>query len=255
MRVRSVSSPAMTTEPIPIRFARQRPEIDPVDRIERLGPDACGDDELLALLIGSGPTARRTARRVLDRFGTIGGVLRAHPVELRLAGLSAPAAARLPATVELSRRVARSTPTEPWVIRTPGDAAEPLVDAMSGLEREELRVLLLDTKNVVIGERTVYRGNLAGSSVRVGEVYRDAVRACAAAVLVVHNHPSGDPAPSGEDLRITSELAEAGRLLDIELLDHLVVGRGRWTSLRALGAVGQGAATMRETVPPPISAR
>jgi DNA repair protein RadC len=91
----------------------------------------------------------------------------------------------------------------------------------------------------VVGQRTVYRGNLAGSSVRVGEVYRDAVRACAAGVIVVHNHPSGDPTPSGEDLRITSELADAGRVLDIELVDHLVIGRGRWLSMRALGAVGQ----------------
>ena len=124
---------------------------------------------------------------------------------------------------------------------------------MGSLEREELRVLLLDTKNVVTAERTVYRGNLAGSSVRVGEVFRDAVRACAAAIIVAHNHPSGDPGPSGEDLRITAELAEAGRLLDIELLDHLVIGRGRWTSLRALGALGQPPATMRDRTPPAIS--
>jgi DNA repair protein RadC len=131
------------------------------------------------------------------------------------------------------------------VVRTPADAAEPMVDAMGSLDREELRVLLLDTKNAVVAQRTVYRGNLAGSSVRVGEVYRDAVRRCAAAVVVAHNHPSGDPSPSGEDLRITAELAEAGRLLDIELLDHLVIGRGRWTSLRALGAIGQEPSTMR----------
>jgi len=97
----------------------------------------------------------------------------------------------------------------------------------------------------VRGSRMVYLGNLAGSAVRVGEVFRDAVRACAASVVVVHNHPSGDPAPSGEDLRITSELADAGRLLDIELLDHVIVGRGRWTSLRALGAVDQSPATTR----------
>lgn len=125
---------------------------------------------------------------------------------------------------------------------------------MGPLEREELRVLLLDTKNVVTAERTVYRGNLAGSSVRVGEVYRDAVRTCAAAIIVAHNHPSGDPAPSGEDLRITGELAEAGRLLDIELLDHLVIGRGRWSSMRALGALGQPP-TIRQRVPAPTSVR
>ncbi|HEX2844130.1 MAG TPA: DNA repair protein RadC, partial [Candidatus Limnocylindria bacterium] len=154
-------------------------------------------------------------------------------------------AARMAATLEIGRRVARSMADGAWLVRTPGDAAEPLVDVMGSLEREELRVLLLDTKNVVVAERTVYRGNLAGSSVRVGEVFRDAVRRCAAAVVVAHNHPSGDPSPSAEDLRITAELVEAGRLLDIELLDHLVIGRGRWTSLRAIGALGQSPATMR----------
>jgi DNA repair protein RadC len=141
--------------------------------------------------------------------------------------------------LEIGRRAARTSSGESWRVTTPSDVGEPLVDGMGSLEREELRVLLLDTKNVVIAERTVYRGNLAGSSVRVGEVFRDAVRRCAAAIVVVHNHPSGDPSPSGEDLRITTELAEAGRLLDIELLDHVIVGRGRWTSLRAIGALAQ----------------
>jgi DNA repair protein RadC len=99
--------------------------------------------------------------------------------------------------------------------------------------------VLLNTKNVVVAMTTLYVGNLAGTSVRVGEVYRDAVRRQAAGIVVVHNHPSGDPSPSGEDLRLTAELAEAGRLLDVELLDHLVIGHGRWMSLRACGALGQ----------------
>lgn len=234
----------MSTQPIPIPLAA-RPRADPADRLERLGPEACGDDELLAVLLGAGPTARRSARRLLDRFGSLAEVIRADPLELRLAGLPAVNATRPAAALEIARRVARAPSGAPWVVRTPGDAAEPLVDAMGSLEREELRVLLLDTKNVVVAERTVYRGNLAGSSVRVGEVYRDAVRRCAAAVVVAHNHPSGDPSPSAEDLRITTELAEAGRLLDIELLDHLVIGRGRWTSLRAVGAFAQPPGTMR----------
>jgi DNA repair protein RadC len=233
----------MTVEqsPIPLPIGRRRahPATSP---IERLGAEACDDEELVAILLGSGAAARRTARRLLDRFGSLGVLVRAHPVELRLAGVAAVTAPRFAAAIEVGRRVARTWPAEPWVIRTPADAAEPLVDLMGSLEREELRVLLLDTKNAVTGNRAVYRGNLAGSSVRVGEVYRDAVRACAAAVIVAHNHPSGDPAPSGEDLRITAELAEAGRLLDIELLDHLVIGRGRWTSLRAAGVLGQSPA-------------
>ena len=121
-------------------------------------------------------------------------------------------------------------------MRSPADVGERLLPAMGHLEREELVVLLLNTKNVVTARRTVYAGNLAGSSVRVGEVFRDAVRRQAAAVVVVHNHPSGDPSPSADDLRITAELAEAGRLLDIELLDHVVIGAEGWVSLRSLGA-------------------
>lgn len=229
--------------PTPLSLAA-RPAAGPA-RLEVLGPEACTDEELLASILGNGSTAGRAARRLLDRMGSLGHVLRAHPAELRDAGLAPGPAGRIAAIAEAARRSAWTTPADPWLVRTPADAAEPLIDAMGTLEREELRVLLLDTKNVVVGRRTVYRGNLAGSSVRVGEVFREAVRACAAAVIVVHNHPSGDPTPSGEDLRITAELAEAGRLLDLELLDHLVIGRGRWTSLRALGALDQSAATMR----------
>jgi len=240
--------------PIPLPTQRRRGRL-PSERLERHGAEASGDEELLALVIGDRVAAPRVARRLLDRFGSLPDIAHALPIELRVAGLSEAAAFRVSACAELGRRVARAWPSDPWLIRTPSDVAEPLVDAMGALEREELRVLLLDTKNVVTAERTVYRGNLAGSSVRVGEVYRDAVRANAAAIIVAHNHPSGDPGPSGEDLRITAELAEAGRLLDIELLDHLVIGRGRWTSLRALGALGQPPATIRERVPPPMSVR
>jgi DNA repair protein RadC len=236
----------MTTRPTPIAIGRsRRPSTSVTERVERLGAPACDDEQLLAILLGDGIGAPRLARRLLDRFGTLGAVVSAHPAELRLAGVASRGAARVVASLELARRAAWHGPDDAWLIRTPSDAAEPMIDAMGSLEREELRVLLLDTKNVVVGRRTVYRGNLAGSSVRVGEVFRDAVRACAAAVIVVHNHPSGDPTPSGEDLRITGELAEAGRLLDIELLDHLVIGRGRWVSLRSLGSLAQSPATSR----------
>lgn len=230
--------PVLATRPTPTAAAASA-------RLEAEGADACSDEDLLAFAVGDGLGGRRLARRLLDRFGSLSGVLRAVPHELRVAGVTHAAALRLAAVAEMGRRAARAWPAEPWTIRSPAEAAEPLVDEMGALEREELRVLMLDTKNVVTARRTVYVGNLAGSSVRVGEVYRDAVRTCAAAVVVVHNHPSGDATPSGEDLRITAELAEAGRLLDIELLDHLVIGRGRWTSLRAVGALGQGAATSR----------
>ncbi|MEO8251195.1 MAG: DNA repair protein RadC [Chloroflexota bacterium] len=202
-------------------------------RLGQLGPGALRDDELLAVLLG-GSGATIAARMLLEPHGLAG---------LAVAGLDElPAigerrAATVVAALELGRRAAAAWPVTGWRIRTPADLAERLMPVMGHLEREELRSVLLNTKNSVTGMMTVYAGNLAGSSVRVGEVFRDAVRRQAAALVVVHNHPSGDPAPSAEDLRITREIAEAGRLLDIELLDHLVIGHGRWVSLRALGAI------------------
>jgi len=106
---------------------------------------------------------------------------------------------------------------------------------MGRLEREELRVVLLNTKNVVLRVATVYQGNVSSSLVRVGELFRDAVRLNAASVILAHNHPSGDPTPSPDDLHLTSEALAAGRLLDIALLDHLVIGHDAFVSLRDRG--------------------
>ena len=202
--------------------------------IGRVGPQACGDVELLAVATG---TRLSQAALVLERIGGLTGVATATTHELVRAGLPPGRAAALAAACETARRGVNALPEGRWVVRTPADLAERLLPGMACLEREELRVATLNTKNVVTALATVYVGNLAGLAVRVGEVFRDAVRRNAAAVLVVHNHPSGDPSPSGEDLRITADLAHAGRLLDIELLDHLVIGRERWVSLRALGAL------------------
>lgn len=192
------------------------------------------DVELLGLVAGSSDDGLHDALR---RMGGLAGLSANQPDAAgRLLGLGALPASRLGLALELARRMAASRAEPGWRIRSPADVGERLQPAMCHLEQEELRVLLLNTKNVVTGMETVYAGNLAGSSVRVGEVFRDAVRRQAAAIVVVHNHPSGDPSPSADDLRITAELAEAGRLLDIELLDHVVVALDGWISLRALGA-------------------
>lgn len=202
-------------------------------RLARLGSAALRDDELLAVLLG-GRDAAITARHLLATDG-LAGLAGTDLADLLPLGRRR--AACLLASIELGRRMAVAWPVSGWRIRSPADLADRLMPAMGHLEREELRAVLVNTKNAVTGMVTVYAGNLAGSSVRIGEVFRDAVRRQAAALVVVHNHPSGDPSPSAEDLRITREMAEAGRLLDIDLLDHLVIGHGRWVSLRALGAL------------------
>jgi DNA repair protein RadC len=212
---------------------RTRPRSSLTASLARAGPAALRDDELLSLLLGS-REAGRAALELVDPDG-LAGLARAELVDLLTIGPRR--AATLLAALELGRRVVAAWPADGWRVRSPADLAERLMPAMAHLQREELRAVLLNTKNAVTGMVTVYAGNLAGSPVRVGEVFRDAVRRQAAALVVAHNHPSGDPAPSAEDLRITRELAEAGRLLDIELIDHLVIGHGRWVSLRALGAL------------------
>ena len=161
---------------------------------------------------------------------------RASDTELAaIPGIGPARAAQLSAAFELGRRLLADWPTGRWTIRAPRDVAERLILQMGRLEREELRVVLLNTKNAVLRVATVYQGNVSSSLVRVGELYRDAVRLNASGVILVHNHPSGDPTPSPDDLHLTAEALAAGRLLDIELLDHLVIGHDAFVSLRERG--------------------
>jgi DNA repair protein RadC len=199
----------------------------------RPGWESASDAELLRLITGGHPEAVLALLDDIGGIAALGGPPRAAPADGP--GLRPAQADRLAWAIELARRMASARTQPGWRIRSPADVGERLRPAMRHLEREELRTLLLNTKNVVTSVQTVYVGNLAGSSVRVGEVFRDAVRCQAAAIVVVHNHPSGDPTPSADDLRITAELAQAGRLLDIELLDHVVIGADGWVSLRSLG--------------------
>lgn len=131
-------------------------------------------------------------------------------------------------------RIAVTAPTG-WTIRSPRDVYDHLGIPMAALEREELQVLLLNTKNRVLRVVTAYAGNVSASLVRVGELYRDAVRDDCAGIVLVHNHPSGDPTPSPDDLHLTAEALAAGRLLDIDLLDHVVIASGGYVSLRDRG--------------------
>lgn len=120
-------------------------------------------------------------------------------------------------------------------IRSPSDVAALLMAEMSHLDHEQLRVISLDTKNRILAMSILYRGSLNSSLVRVGEVFKEAIRLNAAAIVVVHNHPSGAPDPSPDDVLVTRQIVEAGRLLDIEAVDHLVIGKGRFVSMRERG--------------------
>jgi DNA repair protein RadC len=154
-------------------------------------------------------------------------------------GIGPAKGAQIKAAIELGRRLTVVSPEERPTIHNPSDAAELVRFEMSALEQEELRVMLLDTRNRVLDIVEVYRGSLNSSQVRIGELFKNAIRRNAAAIIVVHNHPSGDPTPSPDDVALTRAVVEAGRLLDIEVLDHLVMGQNNWISLkeRRLGFV------------------
>ena len=222
------------------RAIRELPESErPRERLAMRGVGGLSAAELIGLLWGSGSRGRSAvdlAEDSLARHDGLTGLARATDIELEaLPGIGAAKAAQLVAAFELGRRLMADWPAGRWTVRSPRDVADRLLLQMGRLEREELRVVLLNTKNVVLRVATVYQGNVSSSLVRVGELYRDAVRLNATGVILVHNHPSGDPTPSPDDLHLTAEALAAGRLLDIDLLDHLVVGHDAFVSLRDRG--------------------
>jgi DNA repair protein RadC len=222
------------------RAIRELPPSErPRERLQLRGAAGLTAAELVGLLWGSGGRGRSAvdlAADALARFDGLTGLSRASGPELEgVPGVGEARAAQLQAAFELGRRLLSDWPAGRWSVRSPRDLADRLVLQMGRLEREELRVVILNTKNVVLRVVTVYTGNISSSLVRIGELFRDAVRLDAAGIILVHNHPSGDPTPSPDDLHLTAEALAAGRLLDIDLLDHLVIGHDAYVSLRDRG--------------------
>jgi len=212
----------------------------PRERLIASGPGGLRNAELLAILLRvgvRGESAVRVAEKLLAQVGGLPGLHRASVSDLCvIKGVGQSKATQLLAAIELGRRIAIASPEARPTISSPADAANLLMYQLAPLDQEYLYVILLDTRNRVIGQPIeVYHGSLNTSLIRTGEVFRDAVKANAAAIIVVHNHPSGDPSPSPEDVAVTRVLVEAGKLLDIEVLDHLVIGRQRFVSLKERG--------------------
>jgi DNA repair protein RadC len=176
------------------------------------------------------------ATRLLIEFGGLGGLARATLSELSaIKGVGEAKAAQLKAGLEIGRRLLIAAPHERPQITSPADAANLLMLEMGHLEQEHLRVLLLDTKNQILASPVIYKGNVNTSVIRIAELFRAAIRHNSTALIMAHNHPSGDPTPSPEDVRVTRQIIEAGNMLDIEVLDHLIIGQGRYVSLKERG--------------------
>ena len=209
----------------------------PRERLRDFGPEALSSGELLAILLRTGSARENVLQqsgRLLTTWGGLTGLARVSFAELCAQhGMGEAKACQIKAALELGRRLSVSLSAEERPRVTSPDQVAALVQTeMSLLPQESLRVVLLNTKNHVVGIREVYKGNVSSAQVRPAEVFREAVRETCPSLIVVHNHPSGDPTPSPDDIAVTRDLAAAGELLDIELLDHLVIGAGRFVSMK-----------------------
>lgn len=227
------------TGPVPVR--EWAPTDRPRERLRTLGPSGLATRELLAILIGSGPrgsTSVDVAGALLaSADGSLRSLARRSPGELvRIPGVGPAVSARLCAALELGRRLASEAPADRRRIRGPADVYRLCGPRLRDLAHEEFWAILLDSQHAVLREVQVSRGILDASVVHPREVFRQAILENASAVIVAHNHPSGDVTPSAEDRAVTAQLRRSGAILGIPVLDHVIVGDGRWASLAESGA-------------------
>jgi DNA repair protein RadC len=208
-------------------------------RLIQLGADALSVSELLAITIKTGggeKNAVQVADGLLAQFGNLRGLSHATIEELAgVYGVGPAKAVQIKAAIELGRRLVAASPEERTKIRSPRDVFNLLGPMLREEKREHFMALLLDARNGVLRTRTISVGDLASSIVHPREVFAEAIRHSAASIIIAHNHPSGDPTPSTEDIAVTTRLAEAGELLGIEVLDHIVLGEVTFTSMKEKG--------------------
>ncbi len=208
----------------------------PRERLLNYGSQALSTSELLAIILRTG-TARdnviELATKLLAKYGGLSGLMRAETRELIAEyGMGEAKACQMKAALEIGKRLGMLQNEEKYQIKSPADAANLVMPEMMYLDHEQMRILVLDTKNQVVENICRYRGTVNSSVLRAAEIFRPAVIRNCPGVIICHNHPSGDPTPSPEDIQVTQQLVSAGRHLDIELLDHVVIGNRRFVSLK-----------------------
>jgi len=212
----------------------------PREKLQRLGVAALGDNELVAIVLGSGSRgcgALELANRLLERAGGLHGLTRAAPDQLHVRGVGTARAAQVAAAVELGRRTLVRSAHERPRYQTPRQLAWYLLPQYGAAQVEQFGVVMLDTKHRVIRIKLVSIGGLDAAIVQPREVFREATLASASAIVLFHNHPSGDPTPSDDDLTLTARLVRAGDIMGIDVLDHLILCEQRYYSLVEAGSM------------------
>lgn len=213
----------------------------PRERLLREGAQALSNQELIALLLGSGTrneSVIQLSARVLQHFNGLRLLKEGSVKELQeIKGIGEAKAVLLKAALELGKRIRQLPPEDRYVIKSPEDVADFMMEEMRHLTQEHFVTLYLNTKNQVIHKQTIFIGSLNASIVHPREVYKEAFRYSAASIVCLHNHPSGEPTPSHEDIEVTKRLTECGRMIGIELLDHVIIGDQKYCSLKEKGYV------------------
>ncbi|WP_313636700.1 DNA repair protein RadC [Paenibacillus sp.] len=227
----------MESQPVMLRDLPH--EERPRERMMHYGAESLSQAELLAILLRTGTrreSAIHIAQQMLGKIGGLRGLVDLSIEELtEIKGIGPAKAVQLKAGIELGRRLANSRFTMPVIIRCPEDAAEILTEQLRYLQKEHFVCLFLNTKNHVIGQETLSMGSLNASIVHPREVFRAAIKCSSASIICAHNHPSGDPTPSPEDISLTSRLLQAGEIVGIDVLDHLIIGDSSFVSLKEKG--------------------
>jgi DNA repair protein RadC len=212
----------------------------PREKLQRLGAAALGDNELVAIVLGSGSRGHGTlelANRVLERAGGLHGLARMAPGQLCVNGVGPVRASQIVAAVELGRRTLVRSALERPRYKTPQQLASYLLPQYGAATVEQFGIVMLDTKHRVIRVKLVSMGGLDSTVVHPREVFREATAASAAAIVLFHNHPSGDPTPSSDDLLLTSRMIRAGDIMGIDVIDHLILSEQRYYSLVEAGSL------------------
>jgi DNA repair protein RadC len=208
----------------------------PRERLQKHGAESLSNSDLVAIILRNGSQRENVmelASKILAKYGGLSGLMSASFHELcNEYGLGTAKAAQLKAALEMGKRLSMEQPDKKYQIRSADDAANLVRMELMYLDHEEMHILILDTKNHVVENVKRYKGTINSSVLRASEVFRPAIVRNCPNVIVCHNHPSGDPTPSPEDIEVTKQLVDAGKLLDIELLDHIVIGNPRYVSLK-----------------------
>lgn len=214
-------------------------ELLPRERLFQLGPEMLSNKEILAILLRTGMKGENVldfAERLLTEAGGLSGLARMSVHDLtQLHGLGSAKASELKAALELGRRSVSADPMTRPVVNSPQDIAHLVMEEMRFLDREHFRIVSLSTKNHVLGISSISVGSLNSSLVHPRECFKEAIRRNSNAIILLHNHPSGDPTPSREDIDVTRRLADGGQILGIEVLDHVIIGDNRYISLKERG--------------------